>query len=158
MKPTDRAASAAEFLKIVKVAPPAPQPEPRESNLVERLAKRLRELGLRVTKIHGSAFQEAGLPDLLVRRDMRCLWIETKSSTRKLTPKQRRFRELEHAAGVPVLIVRPADIRLGDPVVDHGICSGERKTARDPAQAAWQLIVWTHAPEKAVEIAEREWS
>lgn len=159
MSEQDRTAAADAFLKVVKIAKPEPQ-APRESSLVDRLAKRLRDLGLRVTKIHGSQFQEAGLPDLLVRRDMRLVWIETKSGNRRLSARQRRFRELEHAAGVPVMIVRPDDLRrsASHPVVDLGVCSAERKTPRDPAQAAWCLLTWTHEPGRAVQLVEQEWS
>jgi Holliday junction resolvase len=49
-----------------------------ERNIVGRISKQLGALGFLVIKIHGSAYQLAGLPDLLAIRGGRAYWFEVK--------------------------------------------------------------------------------
>lgn len=49
-----------------------------ESALVKRLKDELKSMGYWVIKLHGSNFQQAGLPDLLALKGGRAVWIEVK--------------------------------------------------------------------------------
>lgn len=148
----DRRSSAERFLDRVRTEKPAISRHQTERvGVLVPLIKGLGELGLRVTKLHGSIYMERGIPDLIVRRDMRMLWIETKAEGRNLSGAQKEFRRREHEAGVPVMVVRPRDLKLKTEE-----CS--RFTPTDPAEAAYLLLTFTHDPKRAVEIVELEWS
>lgn len=76
-----------------------------EKTIVNATMKRLRSLGLYVVKIHGGPFQQMGLPDLLVVKEGRTIFLEVKQPGEKATLRQ----EVEHkklrAAGAIVVVV-----------------------------------------------------
>ena len=76
-----------------------------ETRLVKRLREELHAAGWLTYKIHGSAYQEPGIPDLLCFRDGRALAIEAKLPGNKPTAVQARQHKRLMAAGVPVWVV-----------------------------------------------------
>ena len=81
---------------------------PSERSIVARVIDAARALGWWATKIHGNAFQLAGLPDVLCIKDGRARWIECKRPGEEPTKLQsHRMRELADA-GCRVAVVRSA--------------------------------------------------
>ena len=73
-----------------------------------RIVKALRALpDTWAVKLHGSAWQEAGLFDVLLIRHGQATWIEGKSGSDKLSPAQERQRRLWAAAGAHHIIAGP---------------------------------------------------
>jgi len=61
----------------------------------------LSDMGFWVVKIHGGAYQMAGLPDVLAIKNGRAFWIEVKRPGEKPTPIQlKRMRDLQAAGCV----------------------------------------------------------
>lgn len=80
-----------------------------ETRLVKRLREELHAAGWLTYKIHGSQYQEPGIPDLLCFRDGRTLAIEAKQPGKDPTPVQLRQHRRLTAAGVTVLVIRSVD-------------------------------------------------
>jgi len=83
-----------------------------ESIITQRIVRELEAFGALVFKIHGSQYQAAGLPDLLVHRGGRTVWMEVKTATGRL----RRIQEARIAQirrfGIPVAVVRSPEEAL----------------------------------------------
>lgn len=75
-----------------------------ESRLVKQIRERLKEAGWLSYKIHGSAYQEPGIPDLLCFRDGKPLAIEAKVGSNAPTAIQLRQHARLRAAGVEVVV------------------------------------------------------
>ena len=80
-----------------------------ETRLVKKLREELHAAGWLAYKIHGSQYQEPGIPDLLCFRDGRALAIEAKLPGNKPTAVQARQHKRLTAAGVPVWVVHSVD-------------------------------------------------
>jgi Holliday junction resolvase len=81
---------------------------PLEKTIVANVMAQGRALGWWVTKIHGSAYSTAGIPDVLAIKDGRAAWLECKRPGEEPTKIQlHRMRELS-AAGCPVAVVTSA--------------------------------------------------
>lgn len=73
-------------------------PMPLEKTIVAAAIAAAKNLGWVAYKIHGNAFQVAGLPDILCIKGGRVAWMEAKRLGNKPTPVQvRRMLELEKA-------------------------------------------------------------
>ncbi len=59
-----------------------------EKDIVSDIKKYLKSIGAKPIKYHGSAFSEAGIPDLLVCYKGMFIWIEVKRRGQKCTPIQ----------------------------------------------------------------------
>lgn len=81
---------------------------PAEKTIVANVIAEARRLGWWSVKIHGNAYQLAGLPDVLVIKDGRAAWMEAKRPGEEPTRIQNhRMRELI-GAGCPCAVVRSA--------------------------------------------------
>jgi len=60
-------------------------------------------------KLHGSPYQQVGLPDILMVVAGRAVFIEAKSSRGTVTPIQAAVHKALKRAGAVVLIARPAE-------------------------------------------------
>lgn len=81
---------------------------PLERVIVSNVIATARRLGWWACKIHGNAYQLAGLPDILVIKEGRAAWMECKQPGKDPTKIQNhRMRELI-AAGSPCATVRSA--------------------------------------------------
>ena len=83
-----------------------------ESVLTARIVRELEAAGALVFKLHGSQYQAAGLPDLLVHKGGMTVWMEVKTASGRL----RRMQEARIAQirrhGVPVAVVRSPEEAL----------------------------------------------
>lgn len=80
-----------------------------ERTIVAKVLKVAKSLGWFAVKIHGSAYQMAGLPDILAIKAGRAVWLEVKVSGNKPSAIQlRRIKELA-AAGCSCAVVYSAD-------------------------------------------------
>jgi|WetSurMetagenome_2_1015567.scaffolds.fasta_scaffold03374_12 Holliday junction resolvase len=59
-----------------------------EKHIIKAIKTELHRRGWLVFKLHGGAFQEAGLPDLLALMDGKAAFIEVKQPRKKPTPLQ----------------------------------------------------------------------
>lgn len=80
-----------------------------ETLLVKKLRKELERRGWLVWKIHGSAYQEPGIPDLLCFRDGKALAIEAKIVGNKPSAVQQRQIARLSSVGVPALVIYSLD-------------------------------------------------
>lgn len=79
-----------------------------EKTIVAKVMAVARSLGWFVVKIHGNAYQMAGLPDILAIKNGRAVWMEVKVPGNEPSKIQlHRMRELA-AAGCPVAVVYSA--------------------------------------------------
>jgi Holliday junction resolvase len=79
-----------------------------ERTIVAKVMATAKSLGWFVVKIHGSAYQMAGLPDILAIKGGRAVWMEAKVPGNEPSKIQlHRMRELA-AAGCPVAVVYSA--------------------------------------------------
>lgn len=79
-----------------------------EKTILARVQATARSLGWYPIKIHGNAYQLAGIPDCLVLKQGRAAWMEVKRPGQKPSQIQvRRMSELERA-GCPVAVVTSA--------------------------------------------------
>lgn len=76
-----------------------------ERKITDRIIKELRSLGFFVFKVHGSAYQQAGLPDLFAIKDGRLLAIEVKRPGGQTTNLQARTLQRLEEAGAIVSVV-----------------------------------------------------
>lgn len=68
----------------------------KESTIVKRVLDVCRQCGWMAWKIHGSAYQLDGIPDVIAIRAGRVVFMEAKRPGEEPTPKQRhRMRQLE---------------------------------------------------------------
>lgn len=57
-------------------------------------------------KVHGGPYQPAGIPDLMLVKDGRVIWMEVKQPGKKPTPIQvRRMAEIEEQSGARCYVV-----------------------------------------------------
>ena len=85
---------------------------PLEKTVVAGAIAAAKALGWFACKIHGNAYQLAGLPDILCIKGGRVVWLEAKVPGNKPTPIQlRRMRELEDAGCVCAVIYSAKDAR-----------------------------------------------
>lgn len=81
---------------------------PLESAIVSKSILEARRRGWFACKIHGNAYQLAGLPDILCIKGGRAAWMEAKRPGNKPTPVQvRRMQELRDA-GCSVAVIHSA--------------------------------------------------
>lgn len=80
-----------------------------ESLLVSKILAALRERGWVVTKTHGGAYSDAGMPDVLGWRNGASLAIEAKTHEGKTTELQSRWLERLAGQGVRVGVARSVD-------------------------------------------------
>lgn len=72
-----------------------------EKAITRAIMDDLRGMGFWVVKIHGGAYQMAGLPDVLAIKNGRAFWIEVKKPGEKPTLiQQKRLRDLQAAGCV----------------------------------------------------------
>jgi len=82
----------------------------KESPISRRIAKRLNRLpNTVVVKLHGSQYSTAGMPDLLIVRDGKVAFLETKNTLGKTRPRQDYMLMLLHNAGAVVGVVRSVE-------------------------------------------------
>lgn len=85
-----------------------PRSGPLERVIVAKVLATARSLGWWATKLHGSAYSMAGLPDVLCIKAGRAVWLEAKRPGEEPTKiQEHRMRELS-AAGCPTAVVRSA--------------------------------------------------
>lgn len=89
-----------------------------ETMLTARITRLLEQFGCWCIKIHGSQYQMAGLPDLLVLRGGRMCWLEVKTPTGKTSRVQDVVIMKIRRYGVPVAVVRTPEEAL-EFVSDH---------------------------------------
>ena len=83
-----------------------------ETTLTAKIVSTLESYGALVYKIHGSQYQAAGLPDLLVHRGGMTVWMEVKTPTGELRKIQvARIAQIRRY-GVPVAVVRSPEEAL----------------------------------------------
>ncbi len=81
---------------------------PLEKTIVANVMAQGRALGFWSVKFHGNAFTMSGVPDVLMIKDGRAVWIECKRPGEEPTKIQNhRMRELA-SAGCPVAVVTSA--------------------------------------------------
>jgi len=81
---------------------------PLEKTIVANVMAQGRASGFWVTKFHGNAFTMSGVPDVLLIRNGRAVWLECKRPGEEPTKIQtHRMRELA-SAGCPVAVVTSA--------------------------------------------------
>lgn len=69
-----------------------------------------KRLGWYAIKIHGSAYQLSGLPDVLTLKAGRAVWIEVKRPGESPTRiQEHRMRELEEAGCIAAVVHSPAE-------------------------------------------------
>lgn len=83
-----------------------------ETIITNRIVSTLQGFGCLVFKIHGSQYQAAGLPDLLVHRGGMTVWMEVKTPTGKLRPVQEARITQIRRYGIPVAVVRSPEEAL----------------------------------------------
>lgn len=80
-----------------------------ERTIVAKVLKVAKSLGWFAVKIHGNAYQMAGLPDVLAIKGGRAVWLEVKVPGNKPSQIQlRRIKDLT-AAGCPCAVVYSSD-------------------------------------------------
>jgi Holliday junction resolvase len=81
---------------------------PLERTIVAKVMAQGRASGFWVTKFHGNAYSMSGVPDVLMVKDGRAVWLECKRPGEEPTKIQlHRMRELSEA-GCPVAVVTSA--------------------------------------------------
>jgi hypothetical protein len=81
---------------------------PLEKTIVNNVMAVARSMGYWVMKNHGSQFSVAGLPDVLLIKEGRAVWLEAKRPGEEPTRiQEHRMRELI-GVGCPVAVVRSA--------------------------------------------------
>jgi len=81
---------------------------PLERTIVANVMAQGRALGFWSVKFHGNAFTMSGVPDVLMIKDGRAVWLECKRPGEEPTKIQNhRMRELA-SAGCPVAVVTSA--------------------------------------------------
>jgi hypothetical protein len=81
----------------------------KEAAVGRRLVQLVRGGGGWVLKIHGSAYQLAGVPDYVVVWNGATVWVETKAPGGRLSPVQRAVIRTMEAHGAEVLVGDDAD-------------------------------------------------
>ena len=90
------------------------------------------ELGGMSIKLHGSPYQEAGLPDLVVILRGRVFWLEVKRPGRKLTRVQSLVHERLRANGAQCYVVYSVEeARAVLAEATGGVCCGCSKGPAD---------------------------
>ena len=89
-----------------------------ETALTGKITRLLESFQCWVIKIHGSQYQMAGLPDLLVLRGGRMCWLEVKTPTGRTSRVQDVVIAKIKRYGVPVAVVRSPEEAL-EFVSDH---------------------------------------
>ena len=78
-----------------------------ETLLQRSIQKWLRSKGYWCLKVHGSQYQRAGIPDLLILKNGKAWFIETKIKSNQPSPLQRAvIAEIERVADVPCFVIR----------------------------------------------------
>ncbi len=92
-----------------------------EKAITKKIMGRLNELGFWTLKIHGGAYQMAGLPDILAIKEGKAYWIEVKRPGGKPTALQlKRLRDLKEAGcGTGIATT----IEEAENIIDRGGCS-----------------------------------
>ena len=72
---------------------------PRESIIQQKITQHLRGMGAWVFKVHGSPYQQVGVPDLLVGYKGRFFAMEVKQPGGVMSPVQKRVMEEIRASG-----------------------------------------------------------
>jgi hypothetical protein len=84
--------------------------EPREEGIQSAILKWLRNRRIWCDCYHGSPLTKAGIPDILIIKDGRALWLEVKTPSGKLTKIQQHTHFIiRKQAGAPVFVVRSLD-------------------------------------------------
>ena len=78
-----------------------------ETKLQRAVQRWFIDRGFWTFKIHGSMYQKAGVPDLLLLKNGRAIFIETKTPSGRLSRLQVAvMKEIERVASVPCYVVR----------------------------------------------------
>lgn len=112
---------------------------PLERTIVAGIVRMAERNGWYVTKLHGGPMQKAGLPDLLMLKDGRAVFLEVKQPGlgKKSDPtllQQRRMDEIRARGGCDCFVVRSVD----DAEYVLGLAESGRqryRTATDPQAA-----------------------
>lgn len=80
-----------------------------ESALMTKIKKTLEAMGLFVVKTHGGPMQMAGLPDLLVIKEGRAIWLEVKTDDGAVTKLQEIMLSRLRKAGCVAEVVRTVE-------------------------------------------------
>ena len=83
-----------------------------ETLITQRIVRELEAFGALVFKLHGSQYQAAGLPDLLVHRGGMTIWMEVKTATGRLRKIQEARITQIRRYGIPVAVVRSPEEAL----------------------------------------------
>lgn len=79
---------------------------PLETSITKSIQKSAKSRGWWVMKIAGGPFQKAGVPDLLLVKSGRAVFLEVKQPGKKPTPLQVRvMQEIEGEGGAPCFVV-----------------------------------------------------
>ena len=100
-----------KILELAGELPPAPPDDPAdEEAFMQRVIDLARDLGYRHYHPRDSRKSVAGWPDLVLVRPGRCLFVETKTDTGRLTAAQEDWLECLRDAGQEVHVWRPGDM------------------------------------------------
>lgn len=77
-----------------------------ERDIVAAIVRSAKKQGWWIMKIHGGPYQPAGIPDLLLVKDGRALWLEVKQPGKKPTAiQEQRMKEIFTQGGSPCYVV-----------------------------------------------------
>lgn len=77
-----------------------------ERDIVAAIVRSAKRQGWWTMKVHGGPYQPAGIPDLMLVKDGRVIWMEVKQPGKKPTPIQvRRMAEIEEQSGARCYVV-----------------------------------------------------
>jgi len=84
----------------------------REKNIENQIKRYLDRLGCWYMKVHGSAFQKAGVPDLIACIGGRFVGIEVKRPGGRVSPLQKlNIEEIQRSGGVAFVAYSVEDVR-----------------------------------------------
>lgn len=84
----------------------------REKNIENQIKRYLDRLGCWYMKVHGSAFQKAGVPDLIACIGGRFVGIEVKQPGGRVSPLQKlNIEEIQRSGGVAFVAYSVEDVR-----------------------------------------------
>lgn len=77
-----------------------------ERDIVAAIVRSAKKQGWWIMKIHGGPYQPAGIPDLLLVKEGRALWLEVKQPGKKPTAiQEQRMKEIFTTGGSPCYVV-----------------------------------------------------
>jgi hypothetical protein len=83
---------------------------PLESSITRSIQKHAESAGWWALKVHGGPFQTAGIPDLLLVKHGRAVFLEVKQPGKKATAiQERRIKEIQEIGGAVAGVVTSLD-------------------------------------------------